>query len=152
MTVSNNKSNSTNILNKGGSKPIMLHVNDSYAWNSLNEITPILNTLSMSSVPIYGIIDAITNDLTLVYLLPCFKIMMYKYSYIVLDFLKNMDTSAYKFEDSVHNTLEMRKTVTNVFTKYSKLPMTIINNLFKDRFIIKPNEAKRYGLCHYILD
>jgi ATP-dependent Clp protease protease subunit len=152
MSASNNVSASTNIINKGGSKPIILHINDAYGWNYLTEVIPILNTICLSTVPIYGMVDSTTNGLSLVYLLPCFKIMMYKYTYITLDFLKNMDDCSYKFEDTIHNTLEMRKTITNVFKKYSKLPKNILDNLFKERFIIKPDEAKRYGLCDYILD
>lgn len=145
----NNNSN-VKLLQSGIPKPILIHISDIGQFKRLFEVLPIINTILLSTVPIYSIIDGPATEATVLYSMLCHKRFIYQYAFITIDMVKIWEQT-YKFEDIKENTKIYRQTVRNIFKKYTKLPKNILDNLFIKRFIFTPEECVKYSLCDEIL-
>ena len=45
----------------------------------------------------------------------------------------------------------VRKTVHYLLKQYTKLPETIMKNLFKERFFLSAEECVKYGICDEVI-
>ncbi len=135
---------------KGTPKPILLHIGDGGQFDDLYEILPIINTILMSIVPIYSIIDGPSSETTILYSILCHQRYIYQYAYISIDFVGIWKDSS-KYEDLVRNTKLYRRFIHQLLKKYTKLPEYMLKNLFKERFLLTAEETVRYGICDQIL-
>jgi ATP-dependent Clp endopeptidase proteolytic subunit ClpP len=147
----NNASSNTNtLISIGSPKPILLNINENEPLRYLVDILPIMNTILLSRIPIISFINSPVTEKTIIYTILCYKKFIYKYAYVTLDFLKLKDFSK-KHEDTIKNTELLRKTVYSLLKQYTKLPVNIMKNLFKERFFLSAEECVKYGICDEVI-
>ena len=154
LSFSSNKNNANSNINiltsVGNPKPILLNINESESLRFLVDVLPIINTILLSRIPIISFINSPVTEKTIIYTILCYKKFIYKYAYVTLDFLKLKDFAP-KHEDTVKNTNMVRKTVHYLLKQYTKLPETIMKNLFKERFFLSAEECVKYGICDEVI-
>ena len=138
------------LLSTGLPKPIFLHISDEGQFNNLFEILPIINTILLSTIPIYSVIDGPIRESSLLYSMLCHKRFIYEYAYITIDLVSTW-VPAFKYEDVIANTKVNRGIILELFKKYARLPKTTLDNLFKERFYFSAKDAVKYGLCDEVL-
>ena len=133
--------------------PVVITLNDmtdSLYFNDIIDLLPVVNSIYISRIPIYSVIlGPITNFSILILIISNFR-YMHKDAYITLDFV-TLSSPSYKYEDTVLNTMFVRKLIKTFFIKYTKLPNDILNNIFKKRFIIDAEEAIKYKIVDMIV-
>ena len=133
--------------------PIIINLTDETSalyFNDILDILPVINSIFISKIPIYSIIlGPITNFSILIFIVSSYR-YIYKDSYITIDFV-TFSSVSYKYEDTVTNTHFVRNIIKKYFKKRTKLPKKILNNLFKERFIIDSSDAVKYGIADMIL-
>ena len=133
--------------------PIVINLTDETGalyFNDILDILPVINSIFISKIPIYSIIlGPITNFSILIFIVSSYR-YIYKDSYITIDFV-TFSSVSYKYEDTVTNTHFVRNIIKKYFKKRTKLPKKILNNLFKERFIIDSSDAVKYGIADMIL-
>lgn len=143
--------NEVKFLETGVPKPILLHISDMGQFRYLYEVVPIINTILLSPIPIYSIIDGPATIMTILYSIVCHKRFIYKHAFITINLVKTWE-GAFKFEDIKKNTELYRKVVRILLKKYTKIPREMMRDLFKERFYISAQKSVEYGICDEILD
>lgn len=149
----NSNDNNTYSLNSiGNPKPIIIHINDSGNFFEILEILPIINTISVSKIPILSIIEAPIDITSLLYSIICHKRYIYEYAFITIDMVNYYyNEHQLKYDDLIKNTNIIRSIVTKLLNKYTQLPKQIIDNIFTQRYIFNAEESIKYGLCDEII-
>ena len=120
-------------------------------FESMLELLPVLNAITVSKVPSYGFVEGPINNLSIILFINLNKRFIYKKSYMTLNFLTHQEP-AYKFKDVLINTEFMRNMITNYFKTKTKLPLKIINNIFTETFYFSAEDCLKYGIVDEILD
>jgi ATP-dependent protease ClpP protease subunit len=120
-------------------------------FESMLELLPVLNAISISKVPSYGFVEGPINNLSIVLLVSLNRRFIYKKSYITLDFLTHQEP-AYKFKDVLTNTEFMRNMIVHYFKTKTKLPLKIIDNIFTETYYFSAKDCLKYGIVDEILD
>ena len=131
-------------------KPILLHLNDVGQFPDINDVIPLINTIILSSIPIYSIIEGTTITMGLLVNIVCYQRLIYKNAYITIDFVETWER-AEKYEDVKENTELFRKIIKDILKKYTKLPQNILNNIFKKKYLFTPKDCIKYGICDEII-
>jgi ATP-dependent protease ClpP protease subunit len=134
----------------GDPKPIILHISDSSMFSSLEDILPIINTILLSRVPIYSIIDGPATEATALYSILCHRRYMQKYASIRIN-LAWLWRETPKYSDILKNTEVYRKIALDLFKKYTKLPKNILDTLFIEQHYFDSEACLKYGLCDAIV-
>lgn len=152
LTIHNilSMSNLSNNNYYGVPKPIILNISDLGQFRNLFEILPIINTIILSYIPIYSIIDGPASIYTLLFTIVCRKRFIFKHSYIDID-LVGFSNFQEKHEDIIFNVEIFRKTIIKLLKKYTKIPNTIIKKLFTERFLFTSKQCVEYKICDEIL-
>jgi ATP-dependent Clp protease protease subunit len=150
----NDNENNTNELSLnsiGNPKPIIIHINDSGDFQEIIGILPIINTISVSKIPIFSIIEAPIDITSLLYSIICHKRYIYEYAFISIDMVNYFYDQSHKYNDIIENTKIIRSIILKLLLKYTKLPKNIIDNIFTKRYIFNVEESIKYGLCDEII-
>lgn len=146
----NSHDNSGLLTDSGKPKPIIIRINESSPLEKLTDILPLINTILMSKIPIFSFINTLVSEKTLLYSILCYKRYIYKYAAITIDFTELFDVSN-KHEDSIKNTKLIRKIITDLLKKHTKIPKSILTNIFKERFYISAEDSVGYGICDQVI-
>lgn len=135
-------------------KPIVLHSN-MYTFPdnaSLYDIAAIMIRISLSAVPIIGIID---SDIELLKALPCimsYKRYMYRNTSMMIQLVYHHRNHGTYYHDLKENTEMLRNTIRHILIQYTKMPPDIMNSLFEKRMLLTAEQCKQYGLIDEIID
>jgi ATP-dependent protease ClpP protease subunit len=132
-------------------KPILIHLNDISRTNDKLVILPIINTIIMSKIPIYCLIEGSSTELGMLINCVCHERLIYNTSFITLNFMNLIDESE-KYENIKKNTDLSRKLIKDILEKYTKIPKNIMNNIFKENFLLTAGDTLKYGICDKILN
>jgi ATP-dependent Clp endopeptidase proteolytic subunit ClpP len=149
--LSINQPNCNVSFSNGKPKPIVIHINDTRLFKDIYEIFPMINTILLSPIPIYTIIEGGSNEMSLLFSILGYKRFIFKYVTIGIDFIYAFETNQ-KYEDIAQNTELARNMIKSLLKKYTKLPEKILNNIFTQRFILTAEDAIKYGLCDEIIN
>jgi ATP-dependent protease ClpP protease subunit len=152
---SNNKSNNNNTeikrtLPTGDPRPIVLYISDSSMFNTLEDILPIINTILISRIPIFSVINGPSTETTAIYSILCTKRYIQKYGSITID-LAWLWREVPKYSDIIKNTEVYRKIVLDIFTKHTNLPKEILDTLFTSKHYFDARKCLEYKLCDAII-
>jgi len=141
-----------NVLNNINAKtnPVLLHISGLYNLNDIYTITSFVNTIIMSNIPIYSIIESFLSNIVSIIAIVCHKRFMFAHSSIYIDYVY-MQEKKVKYDDSKYNTIIVRNLITNLYKKYTKLPPTIIKTLFTKRYNFNANDCIKYGLVDIVI-
>ena len=148
---SNNINNLNSITNKGGAKPIVIHISDLGEFNNIYQILPIVNVLALCPIPTICIIDGPMNAICMLIAIMCNKAYIYHYAFITMNFV-NFGDHGTKIGDSLYNTKLFIGIIQNLLRTYTKLPAEIINTILKKRYIFPANKCVEYGIVDGILN
>lgn len=150
--INNNNANNVKLINIGDPKPILLSISDNSFFDSLQDVLPIINTILLSRIPIYSFIDGPATESTIVYSILCYKRYIHKYAHIRINFASLWkEGQVPKYIDIIKNTKVFRQIILQLFTKYTKLPKFIIDNLFTRQHYFTPQDCVKYGICDEII-
>ena len=138
------------MLSDNTSLPIMIRLSDSTDvdyFSSIYGILPVLNAMLISRVPIYVVIDGPIRNFSVLIALCAYKCFIYDKAYITFDFV-NLISDFPQFDDIISNTRLERSIILDVINKHSRIPESIKNKLFTDRFLLEPTECVKYGIAH----
>lgn len=76
---------------------------------------------------------------------------MFDHAYIVANILYYNNKSGILMSDNIKNTELIYNIVKNILSEKTKLPEKMIDNIKNKFTIIKPTDAKKYGLCNEII-
>lgn len=149
---SNGRNNNLNsITNKGGAKPIVIHISDLGEFNNIYQILPIVNILALCPIPTICIIDGPMNAICMLIAIMCNKAYIYHYAFVTLNFV-NFGDNGTKIGDSLYNTKLFIGIIQNLLRTYTKLPADIINTILKKRYIFPATKCVEYGIVDGILN
>ena len=143
--------NINHVISKGGAKPIILHVSDLGQFDNIYAILPIVNILSLSSVPTISIIDGPMSHICMLFTMVCNKRFIHHYANVIVDFVYYKEHEV-KIGDAIYNTRHFLTVVLKLLRRYTKLPENILANIFKERFIFSANQCVQYGICDSVIN
>ena len=145
-----NKTDIKRILPTGDPRPIVLYISDSSMFNTLEDILPIINTILISRIPIFSVINGPSTETTAIYSILCTKRYIHKYGSITID-LAWLWREVPKYSDIIKNTEVYRKIVLDIFTKHTSLPKEILDTLFTSKHYFDAKKCLEYKLCDAII-
>ena len=139
-------------LTDGVAMPIVMRFSETVKYfSSVIEAIPVVNAVISSKIPTYGVIDGPITESSLLIYVSCWRRYINKYAYVTLDYVYQQDAGQLKFDDVLKNTAVERTIIKRILRKYTKLPDSIMKNLFKKRFFLNSSDCVKYGICHGIL-
>lgn len=131
----------------------ILHISNFDKQNlSIINILYMINICAVSKTPIISILDTITYGYGVLISVVATKRLMYKTSFVAIDFVSmkkynynKIGSSIYSYQTDVH-------IITHIFKNHTKLPANILENIFDERFIFNSQECLKYGIVDQILD
>ena len=138
------------LIAKGSSKPIVLNIGDLQdETRDIMMILPLINIISLSSVPFISIIDAPISEYCLLITIMCSKRLMYHYAFASINF--NLNDMNRKIRSSIFNIEFYANIIMNIFGKYTKLPEKILKTILEKKYILSAEECLKYGIIDEIL-
>ena len=130
--------------------PILLHINTNFRLPILDTF-PLMDTILLSKIPVYTIIDSVCRDTLLLPFLVGTVRYMYEnaHIYFTTNFYDAVSNSS--IEDKMNNLSTINKKILNIFKKYTKLPPDIYKILFKRELILNADDCLKYGIIDYII-
>ena len=146
----NPKNEVKRILPSGDILPIVLYISDSSMFNTLEDILPIINTILISKIPIFSVINGPSTETTAIYSILCTRRYIQQYGSITLD-LAWLWRDVPKYSDIIKNTNIYRKIVLDIFISHTKLPKEILDTLFTSKHYFDAKKCLEYKLCDAII-
>lgn len=130
--------------------PILLHINTNHRI-SIIDTFPLMDTILLSKVPIYTIIDSVCRDTMLLPFLVGKKRYMYEnaHIYFTTNFYDPVGNTS--LEDKLNNLTTISKKITSIFKKYTKLPPDIYKIIFKRELFLNAEDCLKYGIIDCII-
>ena len=131
-------------------KPILIHFNINETFSIIDAL-PLMDSILLSSISIYTIIDSICKDAMILPFLVGKKRYMYKYSHIHLTTFFYEQQTSNTLEDQMINLHTFRNKIIIIFKKYTKLPDKLYKVLFKRELFFDADTCLKYGFIDKII-
>ena len=131
-------------------KPILLHINSNEQIKII-DVLPLMDTILLSGIPIFTMINGVCKDAILLPFLVGKKRYMYEHSHVYITKTFYEQSSGVTIEDKMVNLNAFRNRITNIFKKYTKLPDEIYKILFKREIFFNAEECLKYGIIDEII-
>lgn len=131
-------------------KPILLHINSNEQIKII-DVLPLMDTIILSGIPIFTMINGVCKDGILLPFLVGKKRYMYEHSHVYITKTFYEQSSGVTIEDKMINLNAFRNRITNIFKKYTKLPDEIYKILFKREIFFNAEECLKYGIIDEII-
>ena len=117
----------------------------------ISMVQPFINIILGSKKPIVALNTSIVSDFYLLSYIVCPYRIMYPRSYFILDFSQPLMGSE-RVEDMKENMKTTQQWVMNLLKTYTKLPKSILDKIFEKKFLLKPKDCLKYGICDQLYD
>jgi ATP-dependent protease ClpP protease subunit len=115
-------------------------------------LIPVINHIINTAQKVSAIIDGYHNETEILAFLVCDARYINVGALIYFDFVGLISHAPGRcIEDLNANTQLKQNYITYILDNYTKLPASIKNNVFKNRYIFNNTEAIKYGLCDKII-
>ncbi len=131
-------------------KPILLQINSNEKIK-ITDVLPLMDTILLSEIPIFTMIDGVCRDGIVLPFLVGKKRYMYEHSHLYITKTFYEQSSGATIEDKMVNLYAFRNRITNIFKKYTKLPDEIYKILFKREIFFNAEECLKYGIIDKII-
>lgn len=130
--------------------PILLHINTNCKI-SIVDTFPLMDTILLSKIPVYTIIDSVCRDTMLLPFVVGKERYMYEnaHIYFTTTFFESVGSSS--IEDKMNNLTAIGKKILTIFKKYTKFPPEIYKDLFKRELFLNADDCLKYGIIDYII-
>ena len=129
--------------------PILIHFNINETFTIIDTL-PLMDSILLSSIPVYTIIDSICRDAMILPFLVGKKRYMYSYSHIHITTFFYEHTGD-TLEDKMVNQQTFRNKIITIFKKYTKIPEKIYKMLFKRELFFDAETCLKYGFIDKII-
>lgn len=130
-------------------KPLLIHFNINESFTTIDAL-PLMDSILLSSVPIYTVIDSICKDSMILPFIVGKQRYMYEYSHI---YLSNFfyDQTGDTLEDKMMNRETFQNKILKIFKKYTKIPDSIYKILFKRELFFDAETCLKYNIIDKII-
>jgi ATP-dependent protease ClpP protease subunit len=130
--------------------PILLHFYSS-EYTTMSMVQPMINIIMGSQKPILSLLSSVISDYSILPFIACPYRIMYPYSYVIINFTKASFIHE-RQEDMKLNIKMSQEWIRKMFRLYTKVPESILNDLFKRPFMFQAKECLKYGMCDIIYE
>lgn len=131
-------------------KPLLLHINLNDVIKMVDAL-PLMDTILLSNLPIYTVIDGICRDSMILPFLVGKHRLMYRHSHVYITTFFYEQGSGSTIEDKMTNITTFRNKINNIFKKYTKFTDEMYNSLFKRDLFLDSDDCLKYGIVDTVI-
>ena len=133
-------------------KPLIIHFNASFIPETVafQNVSAILSRLHMLNTPVVSVIDSNVNIMQILPSFVAHRRYMYRNTTIRVELVVKFMSTTY-FHDIFHNTKLLRDGIKKILKEFTKIPESVLKELFFSRTVIDAEMALKYGMVDFII-
>jgi ATP-dependent Clp protease protease subunit len=130
--------------------PLHVFISETSYFDKLMDVLPIINAFENINIPINVTIEGPIGQYSLLYAIIGDKRKIYKYAYVIIDFIDD-NVKSQKLDDVIENNITTQKLIITILKKYTKIPKNILDTFFTKRYLFNATECVKYGIVDEII-
>jgi ATP-dependent protease ClpP protease subunit len=130
--------------------PLHVFISETSFFDDIMDVLPIINAFENINIPINVTIEGPIGQYSLLYAIIGDKRKIYKYAYVLIDFIDDKEMSQ-KLDDLIENNINTQKLIIDILKKYTKIPKNILDTFFTKRYLFNATECVKYGIVDEII-